>query len=295
MVETVYNLVSLKPGSFEGRPSFFDDTIDTVANSIRRAGGRVIQSTNRIAVDAVNVVWGVGTHLFPNIDTFRHIASPRNTVIFNMEQIGSDSALVTTEYLSLLKDYVVLDYNQQNIEELKLKTRSDCRALEFPVRPTPSLNVFSGQFGEVNCDGIFYGAMSKRRLNILQKLERQGLRVRIARGFGEELSNQIMQSKFVLNIHLHDTAIFEVARVLRPISHGVPVVSEESVMPMTVSWANSGVRFLREDGFVEGCKNFSLDYEEYIRTSRKAIWFSSILDCDIVNEVLQNLQVELNR
>ena len=290
----VYNLVSLKPEGFAHHPSFFDDTIDAVANSIEQAGNRVVKTTNRIAVDAINIVWGVGTHLFPSIDTFRRLASPKNTVVFNMEQIGSDSALVTREYLSLLKDYVVLDYNQQNIEALNKKVGSVCRAYEFPVRPSYALNRFSGAPGRVECDALFYGAMSQRRLKILQKLQSQGLRVRIARGFGEELSRQIMQSKVVLNIHLHDTAIFEVARVLRPISHGVPVLSEVSVLPTTVSWEKSGVEFFGEKVFVERLCESILKNDECVRWSRQAVWFSSVFESEAVNQVLNNVKVGLD-
>lgn len=289
----VYNLVSLKPAHVEKHPSFFDDTIDAVAVAIERAGHQVIKTTNRIAVDAVNIVWGVGTHLFPSIANFRSATSPKNTIVFNMEQIGSDSALITEEYLSLLKDYVVLDYNQSNIDSLNCRTKSLCCAFEFPVRPALGLNQCSDEVDHLDCDGLFYGALSPRRLQILQNLQSKGLRVRIAQGFGEELSRQIIRSKFVLNIHLHDTAVFEVARVLRPISHGVPVLSEASVLPSTVSWVRSGVRFYNDDEFVERCREFLLNHEEFIKCSREAFRFGACFDDGVVDDVLGKLRAAL--
>jgi hypothetical protein len=272
----VFNLVSLKPSQSAGMPSFFDDTIQVVEALIRGANFPVYRTTNQIAVDAINIVWGVGTHLFPNIDAFRAAATPRNTVVFNMEQLASGSALVSESYLSLLGDYVVLDYNQANIDVLKSTLNREVLAYEFPLRPIMDMSPFNGLVRAVDCDCVFFGALSADRIKKIDRLAKQGLKVRVVGGFGAELSEQILRSKFVLNIHLHSSAIFEVARVMRPLSHGVPVLSEISVMPRTVSWEESGVLFCDETSFVDKCLNLASSATEIIQQSRNALRFSSI-------------------
>jgi len=44
---------------------------------------------------------------------------PRNSIIFNFEQIYEKSPWLTPFYLSLLKNHVVLDYSNNNINKLK--------------------------------------------------------------------------------------------------------------------------------------------------------------------------------
>jgi hypothetical protein len=62
--------------------------------------------------------------------------------------------------------------------------------------------------------------------------------------FSEALANQIRDCRCVLNIHFYETGLLETARLLRPVMMGIPVLSEKSVLPRTVSWIRKGVRFV---------------------------------------------------
>ena len=54
-----------------------------------------------------------------------------------MEQIGSNSPLITSEYLDFLSNFKVLDYSIHNIHALR-KIFPFINAEEFPLIPTPS-------------------------------------------------------------------------------------------------------------------------------------------------------------
>ncbi len=289
----VFNLVSLKPPAYSAFPSFFDDTITAVGYALKDAGYVAFLSTNKIVADGVNIVWGVGTHLFPDIEKFRNSSSVSNTVIFNMEQIGSSSELISREYLRLLTDYVVLDYNSANVAALSDKTGKLGAAYEFPITPIPDFSCFDNEPPKILYDYIFYGALSERRLRLIESLVQSGLTVKIARGFGNDLSAQILSAKFVLNIHLHSTAIFEVARVLRPLSHGVPILSEISVMPAEVDWGSSGVYFVDERKFVEVASDLVRSSSAYAEKQRAAVAFSRRRHVDRVRHTVETLAKDL--
>jgi hypothetical protein len=246
------NLVSLKPASMVGRELFFDDVIQSVKFVLESVGRKVYISENKIVIDAINFVFGSGTHLFPDIDQFRRFASPRNVVIFNMEQLASESGLITDRYLDLLSDYTVLDYSFSNVSTLK-QLRPDSRAVEFPVPPVPIFGAdsqFSG-LGAGSADVAFYGSLSEHRQKKLLRLTEAGLTVKILYGFGVQLAKQLSNCRSVINIHNYSTSIFEIARVLRPVSMGVPVFSEESVMPATGGWDEAGVEFFDSTSMIQ--------------------------------------------
>jgi hypothetical protein len=230
----------------EAPPGVFDDTVASVGYLLRQAGFRTFVSHSVLDPSALNILWGAGTHFSPPLDQIRAIARPEFSIIFNMEQIGSDSPLVGEAYLRFLSEYRVLDYNQRNITELRRRW-PEVRAAEFPVLPSPLLAGefdLPASFPAYDAEVAFYGAINERRRSTLNALTAMGYRVKLVPGhYGPRLSSEIVCSNMVLNIHHFDTAIFEVARCLRPLALGIPVVSERSLMPAGVDWTESGITF----------------------------------------------------
>jgi hypothetical protein len=246
----------LKMNGYLG-PSFFDDSVISVEYALRIAGYQTRISTNTIAVDALNIIWGAGTHLGSDLAAIEAVASPSNCIIFNMEQIAGESPLVNESYLQFLRKYKVLDYNAHNIRAIHA-IDSSITAREFPLVPAPSLAYFAHEhpagWNGYEFDIGFYGAMSDRRERVLVELASNGLRVnRIAGQFGENLNRAIANTKAILNVHCYSSMIFETARVLRPLAMGLPVISETSAMPSSVNWTESGVIFADIQNLVETC------------------------------------------
>ena len=252
----IINLVMLKLNGYLG-PSFFDDSVISVDYALRITGYKTRISTNTIAVDGLNIIWGAGTHLGNDLAAIEAVASPSNCVIFNMEQIAGESPLVNESYLRFLRKYKVLDYNAHNIRAIQALD-SGITAREFPLIPAPSLAHFvyerASDRNDYEFDIGFYGAMSERRERVLVELEANGLRVNQVRGqFGENLNRAIANTKAILNVHCYSSMIFEAARVLRPLAMGLPVISETSAMPSSVNWTESGVFFADIENLVETC------------------------------------------
>ncbi|MRW93644.1 hypothetical protein GJ699_26985 [Duganella sp. FT80W] len=133
----IINLVLLKR-FVTNEPSVFDDTVYSVRYHLQQAGFEVLVSCNVIAPDALNIIWGVGTWGSPTLEQMRQLAKPEYSIIFNMEQLGSDSALVTDEYLQFLSEYRVFDYNQHNIDALQARFPTPSARNSRYCRPPPS-------------------------------------------------------------------------------------------------------------------------------------------------------------
>lgn len=232
----------------------FDDSILSVAHLVRLCGATPIIRRNSIDPGSLNIVWGAGTHYSPPLDVLLQLCSKSNTIIFNMEQISSDSPLVTQEYIQFLANFRVFDYNIHNIRTLR-KSYPLINAEEFPLLPTP---VFCTDHGSVsmerNYDFAFYGAMNERRQYLLKKMQAIGLQIKLIAGiYGPNLSRELAECHAVLNIHAYETSIFETARALRPVAMGIPIVSEVSLMPQIIDWAHAPIRFVQYDDLVEYC------------------------------------------
>ncbi len=287
------NLVSLKPYQ-TNEPSFFDDTILSIQYQLKLAGFQTHVTCNVIAPDALNIVWGAHSHLSPPLEQIREIAKPEYTFIFNMEQIEYGNSFVTPEYISFLSEYRVLDYNQKNIENLKIYAPT-IRALEFPV--VPSLHM-AADFAIPTraqvpaADVAFWGAHNTRRAKTLARIAERGLRIsNINNAFGSNLSRQIYNSNVCINVHALTTGIFEIARCLRPLAMGIPVVSELSHLPATVDWTHSGIVFCVYEEIPDRCEQLARDHELALNSIRKTQHFINRADwADIARAVILELQ-----
>ncbi len=257
------NLVLLK--RFQTlEPSFFDDAVHSVEYALKQAGFETYVSCNVVDPAALNIIWGAHAHFSPPLEQILEIAKPEFSVIFNMEQIAIGNSFVSDEYLSFLAQYRVLDYNVRNIQAMQAHNPR-IRASEFPLLPSPQFAAdFQIDDSREKSDVVFWGAPSDRRFNTLNALIARGHSARyITNAYGHYLSQEIYDSKICLNIHALQTGIFEIARCLRPLAMGMPVVSEVSHLPELVDWSQSGIYFCEYDQLVDCCQNL-LDHPQLV-------------------------------
>ena len=153
------NLVNLSKFGGPG-PAVFLDTIDSVSDMLQEIGYQTKISSNVILNDAVNILWGVGSVFSPTYEEIAAIATPKNSIIFNMEQMSSNSTLVTEEYIDFLSKYVVLDYNQENLSRLSALPKFIGH--EFPLIPSkkfisdyPKPDSYEKKFDIIFCSCFF--------------------------------------------------------------------------------------------------------------------------------------------
>lgn len=191
----------------------------------RRLGAQVTLAKNRLREDAVNLVFGA--HLgFPAAWAARH-----DCVIVNLEQLGQGGAQLPPEYLALLRDSAVIDYDDDN---LPAYAPDPTRVVVLPYGPAPYLQgVDSPALEDRPIDLLFFGSMNARRRAFFERVEAAGVTVSCFDQpvYAEERDAFIRQAKAVLNCHFYDTSRFEQARAFQCLSLGTPVISERG--PLT--------------------------------------------------------------
>ena len=261
-------------------PYVLEDTVHAVKSLLERGGIKAFISYNNIDPTIINIVFGIGAPLTVPISEFRRVASPSNTIIFNVEQIASTSSYITDEYVDLLSKYVTLDYSCENIKALRILDGNRGVGFEFPIVPSPSFQSDYEKGAEkynIQFDFAFYGAKVARRLPIFAELEAANLRIKYISGFfGRLLAPEILDCRAVLNLHAYESALFEAGRCLRPLAMGIPVLSEVSVLPDVVDWRESGVLFL-EGQFSQQAATAIKNSDLLQETARAGIRFTSDL------------------
>jgi hypothetical protein len=226
-------------------PYVFEDTALSVREQLALVGLNTIFSVNRILPEIPNIVFGAGAPGGPTISELRSLTRPDNTIIFNLEQLGGGGPWDNEDYFELLSNFRTFDYNHRNVEFMR-RLSPRYKGIEFPIYPSETFrSSFQPNQTVIKYDACFYGGLNSRRNEILNNLSSQGIRLKIINGhFGQALADQLTDCKCVLNIHFYETAILEIARLLRPVMMGIPVLSENSVMPRSVSWSGKGVHFV---------------------------------------------------
>lgn len=275
--KTPINLAFLRRTN-DNRPHLLDDIVTSVLEILQRIGTTVAVSFNKIAPDALNIVVGAGMPGTPSLSELRSFTRPDNTIIFNTEQLGSNSVLITEEYLQLLADYVVWDYCQDNIEVLRQRVGTRLRCHEFPILPPESFGLQLSQLAQnqrYDFDVAFYGAIDvPRRRDALRVLHHSGLSVKLIQGaFGDGLSRQLQNCRLVINLHAYETGLLEIGRCLRPMAMGIPIVSETSRFPVCVDWENSGIVFSPLSDLPDHCRALTRDVRLQQQAQRKMLHF----------------------
>ena len=174
---------------------------------------------------------------------------PQSAIIFNYEQLSSDSKLLTSHYWELLRKHEVWDYSILNIQVLK---RANIR------------RVYHIPFGFVeeliripklpmSTDILFYGSMNNRREKILSGLINKGIKVKyLFNTYSKERDIEIAKSKYVLNLHFYDSQVFEFARCGYLLINGRPVISESGRDPFEKKFSNA-IEFSGYETLVEHC------------------------------------------
>jgi len=196
----------------------FKDFAEAIHSGLIELGFTSFFNQNTIINEATNIIFGA--HLINDQSNF-----PAGSVIFNLEQLESDSQYCNERYFDCLAAHTVWDYSQRNITYLKNKNINPA-AILIPLGFSPSVcRIEKPEMQDI--DVLFYGAINERRKKILDDLNAAGLNVVSLIGvYGSELDQHIARSKTVLNLHFHASKIFEVVRVGFLLNNKKAVVSE---------------------------------------------------------------------
>jgi hypothetical protein len=267
------NVVEINPHA--PRPYVFTETALCLRDSIVAAGFGSNLHVNRADPMALSIVLGAVPPLHGPLEQL----DPRKTILFNLEQLASDSALIGADYRRWLRQWLVVDYHSANVEHLRRENGEQQQALELPLVPGPSVR-FRPDLPDDKCiDVLFFGTLSERRLRILAQLEQAGMTVEtVAGSYADELTPAIRRARIVLHVHFYATGLFPVTRFLQPVAHGVPIVCETSALPGGGDWHRSGILFADYDDLVQACRSLLASQGEQHERAARARRFAASMD-----------------
>lgn len=196
----------------------FKDVAEAIHGALIELGHTCYFSQTTLINEARNIIFGA--HLVPD-----QASLPANCIIFNLEQLESDSQYCNAHYFDCLAHHEVWDYSRKNIAFLVNRHINPAAKL-VPLGFSASVcRIEKPEIQDI--DVLFYGALNPRRQLVLDGARAAGLQVVNLIGvFGAELDQAIARSKVVLNLHFHASKIFEIVRVGYLLNNRKAVVAE---------------------------------------------------------------------
>lgn len=274
----------------------FEDTMKTLQNTLLQAGYAAEINANFVDPDpaVTNILFGVGSAFSHSYEEIGALALPRNVIIFNGEQLASGSALITDEYLQFLSRYIVFDCWEANLRDIEHRIK--LRAFEMPLFPTPAMGKTTRTDWQIQYDVAFYGSLNDRRQKLFDEMLDAGVRIKVIQNvWGDALPDHLLDCRYVINMHAYDTNHLELNRCIRPLSMGVPVISEVSTLPVIGEWQDSGILFIPTEGFGRAVKEIiDAPPEVHMTAARKSMQFTNrAANAAHVRETMQRVIAEL--
>ena len=199
----------------------FDEVILTLTGGLQRLG--IEARTTYDCHAGPEPVLVLAPHLHDLADL---AALPPDSILYTWEPMGwSHTVFMTEALIDTMRRFIVWDYSLRNIQTWRaLGAR---RVVHAAVAWDPTLEHLSLPRGRKDIDVLFYGSLSARRREVLQRLSDDGLSVQVLFSvYGAERDAWIGRSKLVLNLHVHEGQILELPRLGFLWSNRVPVVCE---------------------------------------------------------------------
>ena len=225
---------------------------------LNKMGFEVAISKNNFNMDSINIVF-FAFYLPFDFDI------PKNTIIFNSEDLNKTTAWVFEEdrgkyYFDLLEKFPVIDWSYHNLDKINNQNKIHLPLLFCEKLKTNFLRTNKQYF-------LFAGVMTDYRANLLKQLsEKIDLRVitpSTGAEFGFYRDKLIMEACAIINLHKSEKVdYFESVRCFYPLINKVPVISEE-------------VNFHKKDN----------DYQDSIFFIKKKFFISEFFD--LINDKVE--------
>lgn len=165
---------------------------------------------------------------------------PPNRIVLQLEQYPNEKYFGDTNIKMLLNSVTIFDYSVANCENMNLTYNR--RIDHMPVSPYV-LEIDTKNSIKEN-DFIFYGKMNTKREELLEILSKHYKIDVVDNLIGEKLHERIRRSKYCINIHYYDSALFEAVRYVECLNLGTPMISEVSVDMNNYDTTYNTLRFI---------------------------------------------------
>ena len=209
---------------------------------------------------------------------------PRGSILVNLEQVSRESSWINGKYLSLLRQFPVLDYSPRNRRALADLGVAHAGLLGIGYQEKLTRIEHAA---EKDIDVLFYGSVNERRHRLLTALKAAGLNVAHLFGlYGAERDAFIARSKVVLNIHHFDAQVFEIVRVSFLLANRVCVLTEGSASDPDIGPYAAGMAVAPFDQLVERCRALVADAGERERLAEAGFSImKSVSQAEILRQI----------
>ncbi|THD61175.1 MAG: hypothetical protein E7813_22025 [Bradyrhizobium sp.] len=235
----------------------FDDFVQLLQNSFESLGISARIAVNQFSTVGVNVV--IGANVLTRLPESLRPELPKNTVIFNLDQVHPASPWMEEYYLSLLRAHPVWDYSSVNIARLAEHFGIHRTAL-VKIGHMPVMSRIESVVSP-DIDVLFYGNLSPRRAKILMDFTETGINlVGLTGVYGKERDIFIARAKLILNLQYYDfPGISEIVRLSYLLSNRKAIVTESGDYIAIESDVEQCVVPARYEDLVETCVKLCRD------------------------------------
>ncbi len=202
----------------------FKEVIESIEYALKHLGYTVEIHHGMPRADGLNIIFA--GHAISLQALHRHGVDPKNVIVYNLEQVGVDVPWMKQHYFELMRHCHVWEYSHHNLAQLGQFGIQNISLV--PIGYAPILERLPKV--EEDIDIFFYGTMSQRRRDCIQKIRDMGLNIATTEQqqlVGEARDLMIARSKIILNIHYYQNAhIFEIVRASYLLANKKVVVSE---------------------------------------------------------------------
>ena len=157
--------------------------------------------------DATNILMNLCD--YPDLDISNF---PKDTIIYNLEQLVEGSKGVSQGYLHACSNFSVWDYSEVNIKRFKDIYNID-NIYYVPFGYCPEMTRISTTYPK-DIDVLLYGALNERRTDMVEALRRLSVNaIAVTGAYGIDRDILIARSKLIMNIHFYIPGIQEIIRL----------------------------------------------------------------------------------
>ena len=247
----------------------YNEVIETLTWGLQALGHTVTYGKNIFSPECVNIIFG---HQIAAPDILSMI--PTGSIVYNMEQYNKltqgDAAKDSRfSFQYTAQNFEIWDYSEDNIA--MWKTLDPVYPVSrVPIGYAPILTRIP-KAEDQDIDVLIYGSPSPNRMEILQRLCSQGLRVVFLYGFyGQARDDLIARSKIVLNIGQYDRT-FEIVRTSYLMANSKAVVADVYENISIESDITQGIMFASFEHIVPVCLHLLSNDQERNDLERKAL------------------------
>lgn len=245
-----YNICIVKPDRYLHSAAFLE-LAQLLGYGLEDLGYSVTISINSIFADARNII--IGCHL---LDPSLIESTPETSIIINTEQLGTVSSPWHHKIRRWVTRFQTWDYSEGNLARLREIGAEEPKLLRLGYhKRLARIDKSSPQ----DIDVLFYGSLSERRKRIIHDLKAAGSNAMAVGVYGEERDRLIARSKVILNVHYHDSHVFEIVRVFYLMINAKAVVGEVGENTAIDPFYLPGIRAAPYDDLVRSCLDLAAD------------------------------------